>query len=190
MLRPHCATLVKPVVPGSSAQMFVPELPHSHPVPEPMQQLPPVEHEVSGPLLVREHVQPLPLAVVSHATVRQSQLVPASGQSRSAQQRALGTVLEAQAIESPPAAAAVQRHDLPSLGSVQVVAEAGVSPGGPSIEGVPHAASHFPRRQLASWSLATDALEGYATARQAAPPDFAQPSTSVSSLRHAPSPQH
>jgi hypothetical protein len=125
-----------------------------------MQQLPPVEHEVSGPLLDREQLQPLPLAVVSHATARQSQFVPAIGQSRSAQHSAFGTVLAAQGIASPPVAAAVQRHDLPSLGSVHVVAAAGVSPGGPSIEGVPHAASHLPRRQLASWSLATEVLEG------------------------------
>jgi len=172
--------------------MFVPVRPHSQPVPAPMQQLPPVEQEVSGPLLVREHVQPLPLAVVSQATVRQSQSVPAIGQSRSAQHTALGTVLAAHAFESPPAAvaAAVQRHDAPSLGSVHVVAAAGVSPGRPSIEGIPHAASHFPRRQLASWSLATDAPAGYATARQAAPPDVAHPSMSPSSPRHAPSPQH
>jgi len=155
-----------------------------------MQQLPPVEHEVSGPLLVREHLQPLPLSVVSHATVRQSHRVPASGQSRSAQHSALGMVLDAQVVESPPVAAAVQRHDVPLLGTVQVVAAAGVSPGAPSIDGVPQAASHVSSRQAASWSLATDLLDGNATARHAAPPDVAQPSMSATSFRHAPSLQH
>ena len=154
---PHIATLLKPTVPGgASVQMFV-VAPHSQPPPEPWQQPPPVEQEGSGPVPKVVHVHPAPLFEVAHVTVRHSQFVPASGQSRSAQHSALGTVSEEHVTllgGVVPVEGTWQRHCLPSVGTTQDVEVAGVSPGGPTAATFPHALSHCWRMQAASASLA------------------------------------
>jgi len=95
---------------------------------------------------------------VAHATVRHSQFVPAMGQSRSAQQTALGTtsgehVSALGAVVPVVLEGTVHRHDLPSLGTTHEVDVAAVSPGGPTALTFPQAASHCLRMQLASASL-------------------------------------
>lgn len=161
VLGPQEGTLEKPVVPaGTSAHRFG-FAPHSQ-VPLAWQQPPPVEQELSGPVSKVEHLQPAPPFEVWHVTVRHSHVVPPSGQSRSAQQTALGTTASVQVVVlvvTVPDGTA-QRHDFPSLGLVHDVAGGGAvspgGPGGPIAETLPHGLSHCSRRQ---WARASPAGE-------------------------------
>lgn len=151
--------------------------------------------EVSGPLPNVEHVQPAPPLVVAHVTVRHSQSVPASGQSRSAQHTALDTVSPEHvvpfgAVVLPVLEGTVQRHDLPSLGVTHEVDVAGTSPGGPTAATFPHALSHCWRMHEARAALAGDVEVGYAMARHDALPACAHVSRSPTVPRQRPSPQH
>lgn len=199
VVRPHEDTLFRPAVPGASAQKFG-FAPHSQ-LPPMEQQPPPVEQEVSGPSPNVVHLQPPPPLVVAQATALQSHLVPASGQSRSAQQSAFETVVGVQ----PTALAGAVREgishaqDLPveylSHDVDDAVFATGV-PGTPGVTGVgsvetfPQSLSHCCSTQLASASLAGEGAEGETMREHAAPPFVAQASRSPTSPRQSPSAQH
>ena len=112
---------------------------------------------MSGPAPKVLHVQPAPPFVVAQLTVRHPQLVPPSGQSRSAQQTEFGTRAGVHVVVLlfvvPDGTSQV--HDLPSLGAVHDVDGGGaVSPGGPTADTLPHGLSHCSRRQRARASAA------------------------------------